>query len=187
MTTSTDIVNQALEFIDSQARITSLTDGSVEADAAQVIYAPTVNLVLRQADPEFAKRTSILTAVSDAVPSPWPFGYVYPSDCVRFRQLMPSAAQIAADPNDPLPVNWTVAADNVTIANKVIYGTVGNAQGVYTSNAVTESQWDAAFTRSVVLLLASPLSMAIAGRPDFAKALLEQAAAAEQLSESRLG
>jgi len=187
MTTEADIVNQALEFMNSQARITSLTDGSVEALAAQVIYTPTVNLILRQSDPDFAKRTAALTAVSDAVPSPWPFGYIYPADCIRFRQLMPSAALIAADPNDPLPVNWTVAADNTTITNKVIYGTVGSAQGVYTSSAVTENQWDASTTRAIVLALASPLAMAIAGRPDFAKSILEQAMAAEQMSESKIG
>lgn len=187
MTTSADIVNQALEFINSQARITALTDNSVEAIAAQVLYVPTVNLVLRQSDPEFAKRTAILVAVSDAVPSPWPFGYVYPADCVRLRQLMPSPSYIAANTNDPLAVNWTVAADNTTITNKVIYGNVGGAQAVYTSNAVTENQWDSMFTRAVVEALASPLAMAIAGRPDFAKALMEQAMAAEQMSESKLG
>ena len=48
---------------------------------------------------------------------------------------------------------------------------------VYTTSYpnVTEAQWDPLFAEAVVRTLASELSMAIAGRPDFSKVILGQA------------
>jgi len=182
MTTSADIVNESLELIASQAQITALNDGSVEGNAAAVVYAPTVQLLLRQLDPDFARLPSFELSVTAAasVPSPWAYEYAYPADCLRLRQLAPPASGPGslADPFDPVPIRGEVAFDpNGQGANKpakVILSNQQSALATYTTSLVTEDDWDPAFREAVVRRLANPLAMAIAGRPDFARELLEE-------------
>lgn len=175
--TSTIVVNEALQHIGAQSFITSLTDGSPSAIAAAVIYVPTVNLMLREIEPDFARLTAPL-AVSGVAPFPWAFSYAYPADCIRLRQVMPMSL---VDPNDPFPVRANVA---VVGGVKVIVTNLSPAQAVYTSSAVTEAQWDSAFQDAVVRRLANPLAMALSGRPDFAREILETASAMAMTAES---
>ena len=178
--TSTTVVNMALELIGTQTQITSLTDGSSEANAASVVYAPVVQLMLRELDPDFARRTAALALSGAAVPViPWASEYTYPADCVRLRQVRPpaSGAGALADPNNPAPIRSSVAFDSISGSGaKVILTNQANAIAVYTSSSVTEAQWDSVFTEAVVRRLANPLAMALSGRPDFANTVLEQAA-----------
>ena len=178
--TAAVVVNSALELIAAQTQITSLTDGSPAANMASVIYAPTVQLMLRELDPDFARYTRTLTpSTAPAVIPPWAYEYLYPSDCVRLRQVRPPATGLGslADPNNPYPVRSNVAFDLISsVPTKVILSNQINALAVYTTLSVTEAQWDAAFTDAVVRRLANPLAMAISGRPDFARELLEEAA-----------
>ena len=182
--TSTIVVNEALQQIASQTQITSLADGSPSARYASVIYAPTVQLMLRELDPAFARFTVALAAPIGLVTPvpPWAYEYAYPSDCVRARQVrppLPPTTGSLADSNDPVPVRANVAFDqptNITTAGKVILTNQQNALLVYTTLTVTEVQWDAAFTDAVVRRLANPLAMALSGRPDFAKNILMESA-----------
>lgn len=189
---STAVVNAALEFIASQAQITSLADGSPSARAANVVYIPTVQLMLRELDPDFARFTAAL-ALSAAVtpPPPWAYEYLYPADCVRLRNVRPPASGpgALADPYDPIPINSNVAFDNISgTPTKVILTNQQNALAVYTTSAVVESDWDSIFADAVVRRLANPLAMALSGRPEFAKEILMQsaqmAATAERMDES---
>lgn len=181
MTTSADIVNRALELIDSQSFITSLSDSTTEAQAASVVYTPTVQLLLRELDPDFARATVTLTASgAPSVVPPWSYEYGYPADCLRARQVRPpvSGAGSLADPYDPQPVLAQVSFDpnggGASVAAKVILTNQQNALLNYTTSAVTENQWDAAFAEAVARRLGNPLAMAISGRPDFARELLEE-------------
>lgn len=186
--TSAVVVNAALQQIAAQKQIAALNDGSVLANQVSVVYAPTVQLMLRELDPDFARYTFalVLAGVVPPVP-PWAFEYLYPNDCVRLRQVRPAVGTY--DPNDPPVVRANVALDIVaTVNTKVILTNIANAQAVYTTSLVTEAQWDSVFTDAVVRRLANPLAMAIAGRPDFAREILEEAsrvaATAEQVDES---
>src|ERR1039458_8109532 len=108
------VVNAALEMIASQSQITSLTDGTPAAKYAAVIYAPTVQLMLREIDPAFARFTAALTiAVNPPNYPPWAWEYTYPADCVRLRQVGPpgSGTGALADPNDPRPIRSQVGFD----------------------------------------------------------------------------
>jgi phage shock protein A len=58
------------------------------------------------------------------------------------------------------------------------------ALAVYTTNAMNENQWDSGFAEAVVRRLANPLGMAMAGRPDFARELLEESERYSQLAEA---
>lgn len=182
------IVNSALEQIASQAQIISLADGTPAALAASVVYAPTVQLMLRELDPDFAQFTAPLTiAVTPPSYPPWAFEYLWPADMVRLRQVRPpgSGTGSLTDLNDPQPVRASVAFDVIAAVNtKVILSNQINALAVYTTSTVTEAQWDSVFTDAVVRRLANPLAMALSGRPDFAKTILEQSAMMAQTAEA---
>lgn len=183
--TTITVVNTALEMIATQSRITSLTDGSPEANAAQVIYAPTVNIMLRELDPDFARFTATLVTAAGTPPYPWQYQFAYPSDCIRLRQVRP----VNYDVFDPQPIRANVAVATVSsVLTKIIYTNQVSALAVYTSSAATEAQWDAVFEDAVARRLANPLAMALAGRPDFARELLDEssrvAATAEMVDDS---
>ena len=178
------VVNQALELIGAQTTISDLNDGSPLGNAAGVIYTPLVQMLLRQLDPDFARKTVALLIITGTPVIPYAYEYTYPADCLRTRQVRPPASGIGAlaDPFDPLPVRWAVAFDQSV---KVVLTNQQNAYVVYTTNAVTELQWDSFFLQAIVDRLAMPLSMAGAGRPDFARALLEEANAIAAMAEGR--
>lgn len=178
--TAAQVVNNALELIAAQNQITSLVDGSPAANAANVVYVPTVQLMMRELDPDFSRYTKALALSGAPTPvPPWAFEYVYPADCIRLRQVRPpsSGTGSLADPNNPQPVRSNVAFDIIGgNPTKVVLTNQVNALAVYTTSAVSEGMWDAAFADAVIRRLANPLAMALSGRPDFARELLEEAA-----------
>lgn len=187
-TTVAAIVNAALEQIASQTQIESLGDNTPAAKAAAVVYAPTVQLMLRELDPDFARFTAPLALSAAVTPVvPWAFEYLYPADCVRLRQVRPpgSGTGSLSDPNDPVPIRANVAFDTIaTVVTKVILTNQINALAVYTSSSITEAQWDSVFADAVIRRLANPLAMALSGRPDFAEKLLMQSAQMAMTAEA---
>lgn len=182
MTTAVDICNRSLELAAAQTRITALNDGSPAGNAAGILYQPTVDVVLREIDPSFARRVEPLVPAAAAT-RPWLFEYLYPADCLRLRQVR--AQPGSANKDDPQPVRATVGLDLIaSVPTKVILTNMGNALAAYTSTLATVDQWDSGFAEAVVRRLANPFAMAIAGRPDFARELLEEAEKYSQLAES---
>lgn len=180
------IVNTALEQIASQVKITSLdpaVDSSTAAKAAAVVYEPTVYLMMRELDPFFARFTAALALSAAVTPvPPWAFEYLYPADCVRVRQVRPPSG---FDVNNPQPVRANIAFDVIaTVPTKVILTNQAGALAVYTSAAVPEAQWDGVFADAVARRLANPLAMALSGRPDFGKEILEQASRVAATAEA---
>lgn len=178
------IVNAALEQIAAQTTITALNDGSPAANAATVVYTPTVEFLLRQLDPDFARYTAALVLSAAVTPvSPWAFEYLWPADCIRLRQVRPASG--AYDPYDPQPVRANVAFDIIAaVSTKVILTDQVNALAVYTSSTPTEAQWDSVFADAVIRRLANPLAMALSGRPDFAREILQQSAASAATADA---
>ncbi len=283
--TDVDVVNAALQQVAAQTTITSLADGSQAADAALIIYTPTVELMLRLLEPDFARVTNTLALTGITPQYPMTHEYGYPSDCLRLLQVRPTTydaldpqpyrANIASEQigvgsitfsalptnSDTITLNgavftWVTSgaspsnyqinitgntagavaiwlnhlqnsatyladpllnvanySETVTSANvasldityktagtagqsytlakscsvatlsgaslnvagfEVIQTTLANALAVYISSTVTEAEWSPTFTDAVVRRLANPLAMALSGRPDFAKELLEQ-------------
>lgn len=185
MPTQVGIVNAALQLAATEAQITALNDGSVEANAASAVYSIAVQLLLRQLDPDFARTVAALAlAAPISIINPFTYEYVYPATCLRARQVAPplSGAGSLPDINDPQPVRGLVAHDPA-FGNRVILSNQQNAVLAFTSSAVTESEFDAAFTEALIRRLANPLAMALAGRPDFARELLEEAERYAGMSE----
>jgi hypothetical protein len=192
MTSPADIFNQALEFSGNQAFVTytgpaggggTWAGDGTSALAAPVLYQPTWQMVARQLDPDFARLTVALTPITNGnLPPGWAFEYAYPSDCLRLRCLAPPAGSY--DIYDPQLILGNVALDEIaSTPTKVIFSNQVNALAVYTSSNLTENDWDPMFTMAVVRQLANPLSMALEGRPDYARELLSQALQYEQMAE----
>lgn len=185
--TSADIVNQALLFMGGdQPPVTGVApafDTSPAGQAAARLYAPCVATIARKFGWDFARSTVALTLSGNVAPLPWAYEYSYPAG-VQVWQLMPSAAG-QTDPNNPLPVNWVVANNVVNGAQaRVIQTNLANAFAVYNGNP-NENTWDSLFREAVARLLASEMAMAIAGKPDTSKEMLESAGQFEATGEER--
>jgi hypothetical protein len=181
LTTSIDVVNYALELIGSQQTITSFNDVPVGL-AANIIYVPTIQLVMWQTQPDFARveGQALAIATGKTAPPGWTYVYTYPSDCVQMRYVYPAIWP----PFDPQAIRSSIGFDKTATAAKVVWSTVQNAVASYTSSAVTENQWDSAFMQGVIRQLGNVLSMALAGRPEYARELLQQAEMYHQMAES---
>jgi hypothetical protein len=131
-----------------------------------------VQTVGREFGWDFERNLVTLALSGNAANVLWQYEYVYPSNGVEIYQLIPS---IISDANDPLPINYLVGNTLVaSVQTKVIWANLQNALAYYANNP-TETTWDPGFREAVVRLLASELSLAVAGKPDFAESLMEQA------------
>lgn len=174
-TTSTAIANRAVAEIAGQAQVAGLwpnfTGAGNVSGYCNILYQGVVNMVARQQDYECFRAFASLVPTGNPAPAPFSYEYVYPPDCLKIRQIVPSTY----DKNDPQPIQWSVLAGS---GERVIATDVppNEAQLVYTTSYpnVTEAEWDSLFQEAVVRVLASELSMAIAGRPDFSRVMLEQ-------------
>jgi hypothetical protein len=194
MTLSVDIANRAIQLIgDNQPAITGsgnyptpTFDTSTAGLACTALYVGVVNTVGRQFGWDFARSTAALQSgnlgpiISLGVV--WKYEYLYPTNGVQVRQLVPTTI---TDPNNPLPIRWSVGNDLIAgVPTKVILTNLAAGFAVY-SGQVTETLWDAGFTEVVVRLLASELAMAIAGRPETVRSLLETMQGFETPAETR--
>lgn len=190
--TQLTVINEALQQIAAQTTITSISDPQQPAGLyAAVVYNPTVQLLLRKMEPAFARYTKALTLSAAVTPvEPWAYEYLYPTDCVRLLQVAPASG--AYDVLDPQPIRSNVGFDLISAVNtKVVLTNQVNAVAIYVSSTPTEIQWDPLFQDTVVRRLANPLAMALSGRPDFAREILEEsakmAASADMADENMIG
>lgn len=186
-TTSTAVVNQAIQLMgDNQAPVTGAApnfDDSPAGVAASYLYPLAVNTVLRQFGWDFSRNFFTLAPSGNIAPPGWSFEYVYPPIAAEVWQLFRGAAEI--DPNNPIPYNFSVGNTLVGgVQTKVIWAQFANMVAVL-NNSPSEAVWDAGFIMAVARLLANGIAMAIGGKPDLARQMLETGSAFEQLAETR--
>lgn len=186
--TETDIVNQAIQMIgNNQKPVTGnypSFDTSPAGVAAAALYQPCVQTIARQFGWDFSRNQATLVATANTPPVEWSHEYVYPTNGIEVRQLGPAAI---SDPNNPTPIRWVVA--NVLVGStptKVIWTNLASGFAVFT-NQPPPTLWDAGFREAVVRLLASEFAMALSGKPDTSRNLLESAQSFEQSGEMRDG
>jgi len=164
--TQLDVAKEALAQVGTRSKITSLSDGSAEAQYVSLLYAPLRDFLLVEGDYDFANIVNGLTPASPAPPLPWLQAYAYPTDCLRIRQLIP----VDFVANDPRPIEWNTA---LQAGVKRIWTRVGIERGVYTTQAA-EAVWDPLFQQAFVRLLASALAFALENRIEASKQKLEE-------------
>lgn len=184
---ATAIVNRAIQLIgDNQAPVTGTEpnfDSSAAGVAAKYLYPGVVQTVAKRFGWDFARNVAALS-ISGTAPANWTYQYLYPANGIEVRQLMPTTI---TDPNNPLPVSWTIANATISsIPTKVIWTNLPNAVAVFTNNPPV-SLWDAGFVEAVVRLLASEMAMAILGKPGTSQAQLDAFTGFEKEGMARNG
>lgn len=192
MTTGMDsnrIANMAIQLVgDNQPAVQGYAptfDSSPAGVALSFLYTETVQAVQRRFEWDASRRFYALTLSGNSGPyvDGYTLEYLYPSVALEIWNITTTDA----DPNDPLPTNWSVGNTLVSgVQTKVIWTSIANAYGVY-NNQPTESAWDALFTESVVRELASKLAMALAGRPETEQSFLQSGEAAIGVAQTRDG
>lgn len=197
MPSPVDIVNQALGQIGARATIASFDERSNEARAARLYYADTLDALLRAAPWNCCRRTDYLTLLKAAPgtpenptsgpgywtpampPPPWLYSYLLPSDCVKFRFVMPQVQQgdLTGTPIFSVP-SFVPAPVYATQAQKFILGTDfddgGNevttistnqqqAIGVWNRRVENPGLWDSSFKQALIDSLAVRLAIPVTG------------------------
>lgn len=97
------ISNRALLSVGARAQVSSLAEGSTEANAISVLYTPTFEALARTAPWNCLRKQATLTLLAAAQgtpenpdgtslpfpPSPWLYSYELPPDCLQVRFMMP--------------------------------------------------------------------------------------------------
>jgi hypothetical protein len=149
LTTPEGFINAALGRIGYKRRIGSVWEGSEAAKHALDIYGQTRDALLRVKDWDFAQKNVALTVAGITPPSPWSLAYLYPSDCIRIRDLFGPA--YLADTNDPLPNPYQRAVVLIAAAlTDVILTNVAGAQLVYTGRITNPSLWEPGFGEALI-------------------------------------
>lgn len=119
MTSSDNIVsvcNRALLSIGARAKISSLSEGSTESDACNILFQTTFEALARSAAWNCLRNQGALTLIAAAQgtpenldgttlplpPVPWLYQYAYPSLCLDIRYLLPSLPNSTPSGTTPL-------------------------------------------------------------------------------------
>lgn len=178
------VINQALLSIGSQAQVSSLNEGSAQANAASTLYTPRFEALARSAPWNCLRKEATLTLLAAAQgtpenpdgttlslpPTPWLYSYAQPSDCLQMRWIVPSLPA----PNAGVPIFSTNTGAPTWLANggqipyAVSLGTDSNnntvnvvltnqsqAIAVYTANQPNPQLWDSMFEQAMVATLAA--------------------------------
>lgn len=183
--------NRALLQIGSRTSISSLTEGSPQANACNVLFVPVFEQLGRAARWATLRKQATLSLLAAATgtpenpngttlplpPTPWLYSYQYPADCLAMRNIVPSL------PASPMGVPFTSASvaspiwlpSGGQIPFEVAYSTdiAGNpitviltnqsqAQAVYTVDQPNPVIWDSLFQQAFVSGLAAFLVPALA-------------------------
>ena len=187
------ICNRALLSVGARAQISSVnpSDGSVEADACAVLFAPTFEALARTAQWNCLRKEVALSMIAAAPgtpenvtgssmpipPVPWLYAYQYPSDCLTFRYIVPSfpAQQAGVPPQTTInnssatclpnggqiPFAVSSSNDSNNSPIEIILTNQDQAIGVYTANIPNPAIWDSLFQAGMVASLAAYLVPAL--------------------------
>ncbi len=179
-----NIINRSLLSIGSQAQVSSLNEGSAQANAAATLYTPTFESLARSAPWNCLRKEATLTLIAAAQgtpenpngttlplpPVPWLYSYQIPSDSLQIRFIVPSLPA----PNSGVPIfsvntsapTWLPNGGQIPYA--VAYATDANdnpvnviltnqsqAIAVYTVNQPNPQFWDSLFQAAMVASLAA--------------------------------
>lgn len=181
------ISNRALLSIGARAQISSLTEGSTEADAISVLFTPTFENLARTAYWNCLRKQATLSLIWAAAgtpenvngttlpfpPTPWCYGYQLPSDCLHARAIIPSCpipaglntvgfpspVMIPGQGQIPFEIAYGVDASNNPIT--VVLTNQSQSQLMYTVNQQNPAVWDSAFQQAMVSALAAYLVPAL--------------------------
>lgn len=195
MASQIDICNRALLSIGARAQVSSISpsDGSTEANACAILFAPTFEALARAAYWNCLRQQAALSVLAAATgtpenpggttlpqpPTPWLYSYADPSDSLNLRFIVPSlpstgtggaplttlnnAAGIAMPNGGQIPFAVAYATDSGGNPIRVVLTNQEQAQAVYTVNQPNPVIWDSLFQEAMVASLAAYLVPALTG------------------------
>jgi hypothetical protein len=173
MSSEVDICNLALGHLRG-GRINSLTEGSVQAKECALRYPILRDQMLQDSPWQFAGSIKPLSLLVAEVHG-WAYVYSYPSDCLRVNRIIPEYESVVggiglynpwSSPDDtrrgyPLPaVEYKVFNLN---GAKVIVSNFANLRIDYRVRVTTPTLFSNNFTMALSHLMASDMSIVIAG------------------------
>ncbi len=185
MATVVDICNAALSHCGTRSKITSIDEGSEEANACQTHLAIVRDATLRAFDWNFARMTEALAELQNP-PDRWQYKLAIPVDCLRIRRL--NDVPVLALPETFFEM--AAAKDSTGAVIGVILTNTSPVSAIYTAKVEDPLRWDTGFTDTVTWGLASRICFELTGREERVKFLTQmwqatlQQSAAEMLNES---
>lgn len=184
------ISNRSLLSVGARAQISSLNEGSPEANALNTLFVPTFEMLGRSAYWNCLRKQAVLTLLQAAQgtpenpngttlplpPPPWLYAYQDPSDCLAMRFIVPSFPSTGVSPamttvqnsaassipgSGQIPYAVAYATDSRGNPNTVILTNQSQAQAVYTVNQPNPIIWDSQFQAAMVASLAAYLVPAL--------------------------
>lgn len=182
--TQLNIINRALLSVGTQAQVSSLNEGSAQANAAATLYTPCFEQLARSAPWNCLRNQVELTLIAAAEgtpenpdgdtlplpPVPWLYSYSQPADCLQVRFLVPSLPTssggvpvFSVDTGAPtwvpgggqIPYAVAYAVDANNNPINVILTNQAQAVCVYTVNQPNPQIWDSLFQAAMVASLAA--------------------------------
>lgn len=179
-----NVINRSLLAIGSQAQVSSLNEGSAQANAASTLYTPTFEQLARSAPWNCLRNQVSLTLLAAAAgtpenpngttlplpPVPWLYSYAQPSDCLQMRYIVPSfpalgttvpifsvnvTAQNWFPGNQNIPFAVAYSVDENNNPQNVILTNQSQAIAVYTVNQPNPQVWDSLLQGAMVASLAA--------------------------------
>ncbi len=178
------IINRALLSIGCQSQVSSLNEGSAQANAASTLYTPCFESLARSAPWNCLRKEATLTLIAAAQgtpenpqgttlplpPVPWLYQYLQPSDMLQMRWIQP----MLPNPTNGVPIfstntsapTWLQSSGQIPYAvslgvdvnNNTINCILTNqsqAIAVYTANQPNPQFWDSLFQAAMVASLAA--------------------------------
>lgn len=185
------ICNRALLAIGSQAQVSSLTEGSTQANACSTLFTPTFESLARAAYWNCLRAQTTLSLLAAAAgtpenvsgttlplpPDPWLYMYQLPSNSLQARFIVPTitnqnstgvpifsvASSIVGSPYSlgQIPFRVAYSTDINNNPIQVILTNQTQAQLVYTVNQPNPQIWDSLFQAAMVASLAAFLVSAL--------------------------
>jgi hypothetical protein len=196
-----DLWNQALRRIGYPTPVGYAYEGSMAARVGLEVYGQTRDALLMDWDWDFARQAAALKLLKTAPvggygfmtpwttafpPPPWIYEYGYPVGCLMVRSVRP--IPVAVPEFDPQPNIFVLADDgSLTPPAKVVLTNLPNAMAVYTAQVTDPTQWNPAFTDSLVDALAVRFQQALNAEPQADKERAEEEAQSAGIAIGRRG
>jgi hypothetical protein len=168
MTTVTDICNAAISHVGTRSKISSIDEGSAEANACLTHFAMVRDATLRAYDWNFARLTTSLAQLQNP-PARWAYKYAVPVACLRIRRLNDVPLLV-------LPETFYELAADTDATGAIINVILTNAtpvSAIYTAQVTDPVRWDQGFVDAVVYGLAARICFELTGKDDREKALTQ--------------
>ena len=188
MPTVTDICNAAISHCGTRSKISSIGEGSAEANACLTHFALVRDATLRAFDWNFGRITTPLAQLINP-PARWSYKYALPTDCVRLRRLNDVPLLI-------LPETFCELAadkDSTGAYISVVLTDASPVSAIYTARVEDPLRWDAGFVDAVTYGLGARVCFELTGKEERVARLTQlwqaalQRAAADMANERSSG